>query len=116
MEATMKEYQGHNYLVIHVSNDPYYGRKDVYHILTDNDKWACGIMNIIVGYPGVENKAKHDLHYKENPSMLNALKPYWECKFVEDDLYEKHYDLSDLPFKVDTDSYYEFTYKEPYDD
>ena len=58
MEATKIEYNGHNYLVIHVSHDPYYGRESVYHVLTNNQKWAGGIINEICGFPNAMSKEK----------------------------------------------------------
>ena len=117
-ECTKVEYNGYNYLVIPRSHSSYYSRETTYHVLTNNQTWAGGILNNVVGYPDVESKGEHDIHYKQNPTIINAFKPYYDVKFVEDDLYEKYYDLSDLQntFPVDTDSYYVFTYREPYDD
>ena len=58
------------------------------------------------------------MNYKRNPSILTALKPYYTVDFKQDDMYEKHFDMKAAldGFDVDTDSYYVFTYKEPYDD
>ena len=118
MEARKIEYNGHNYLIVYVSHDPYYGRKDVYHVLTNNQKWCGSIIPELCGFPDVESKGEHDLNYKRNPSMLTALKPYYTVDFKQDDMYEKHFDMKAAldGFEVDTDSYYEFVYNEPYDD
>ena len=118
MEAKKIEYEGHNYLVVSVSHDPFYGRKDVYHVLTNNQKWCGSIIAELCGFPNVESKGLHDLNYKRNPSMLTALKPYYTVEFKEDNMYEKSFDMEAAlkGFNVDTDSYYEFVYKEPYDD
>ena len=112
------QYDGYNYLVIKVDYYPLYGRETTYHVLTNNQKYAGSILNKVVGYPNVDSKGEHAMRYKQNPTIENALRPFYDVKFVEDDLYEQHYDLSDLQdtFPVDTDSYYVFTYKEPYDD
>jgi len=114
MEAKKIEYNGYNYLVVHVSHDPYYGRKSVYHVLTNNQKWCGSIIPYLCGFPNAESKGEHDINYKRNPSILTALKPYYTVDFVEDKRYER-YDLGD-EFPIDTDSYYVFTYIEPYDD
>ena len=116
MDAKMIEYDGFNYLVKLVSHNSFYGRKDVYHVLTNNPKWCGSLIPEICGYPDVMSKGEKDIAYKRNPSMLISLKPYYTLDFVESDLY-KRYDLTSLlPFKVDQDCYYEFTYIEPYDD
>ena len=115
MEATKLEYNGHNYLVHHLYTDNYYGRKSVYHVLTNNQKWCGSIINELCGYPNVESKGEHDLNYKRNPSILTALKPYYTVDFVQDDMYKGVKEVLD-GFEVDDDSYYVFTYKEPYDD
>ena len=77
-------------------------------------------MNEIVGYPKVMSKAEHDLLYKKEPTMANAFKPYWTCKFIQDDdWYQKYQPIDPMELKrfpVDTDSYYVFEYIEPYDD
>ena len=109
-------YKGHNYLINHLYSDNQYGTRRVYHILTNNQRYACGIMNEVVGYPNVEAKTKHDLAYKQNPTMDNAFKPYYKCEFVQDDLYEKLCPIDTKDFHVDTDSYYIFEYIRPYDD
>lgn len=116
--ATMIQYNGYNYLVHHVSSDPYYGRKDIYHVLTNNPKWCGSLIPEICGYPNVMSKGEKDIAYKNNPSIIIALKPYYTVDFKEDRLYEEHYDLEEAlkNFPVDTDSYYELVYKEPYDD
>ena len=112
------QYNGHNYLVHHLYTDCYYGRTSVYHVLTNNPKWCGSIIAELCGFPNAESKGEHDINYKRNPSMLTAFKPYYTVDFVEDKMYEEHYDLEDLvkEFPVDLDSYYVFTYKEPYDD
>ena len=109
---------GYNYIVNHLYSDSHYGHESVYHIHTNNPKWACGIMNEIVGYPDVESKEEHDMRYKREPNILNALKPYWKCEFVnhEDVCF---YPTSDGEYghvDVDLDGFYIFTYVEPYDD
>ena len=116
--ATKIQYNGHNYLVHHLYTDCYYGRESVYHVLTNNQKWCGSIIPELCGFPNVESKGEHDINYKHNPSMLTALKPYYTVDFKEDKMYEEHYDLEELvkEFPVDLDSYYVFTYKEPYDD
>lgn len=118
MEATKIQYNGHNYLVHHLYSDCFYGRTSVYHILTNNQKWCGSIIAEICGYPNVQSKEEHDINYKRNPTMANAFKPYYTIDFKEDDFYEKAFDTEALKkeFEVDTDSYYVFTYKEPYDD
>ena len=118
MEATKIQYNGHNYLVHHLYTNPYYGRESVYHVLTNNQKWAGGIINEICGFPNAMSKGEHDILYKREPTITNALKPYYTVEFKQDDMYEKHFDMKAAldGFEVDTDSYYVFTYKEPYDD
>lgn len=118
MEAKKIEYNGHNYLVVYVSHNPYYGRKDIYHVLTNNQKWCGSLIPELCGFPNVESKGEHDINYKNNPSMLTALKPYYTVDFKQNDMYEKHFDMKAAldGFEVDVDSYYEFVYKEPYDD
>lgn len=118
MEATKIQYNGHNYLVNHLYNDNFYGRKSVYHVLTNNQKWCGSLIPELCGYPNVKSKGEHDLNYKRNPSMLTALEPYYTVEFTEDNFYELAYNTEKLKkeFEVDTDSYYVFTYVEPYDD
>jgi len=118
MEATKIQYNGHNYLVHHLYTNPYYGRESVYHVLTNNQKWAGGIINEICGFPNVMSKGEHDILYKREPTITNALKPYYTVDFKQDDMYEKQFDMKAAldGFEVDTDSYYELVYKEPYDD
>ena len=118
MEARKIEYNGHNYLINHLYTDTYYGRKSVYHVLTNNQKWCGSLIPELCGFPNVESKGEHDLNYKRNPSMLTALKPYYTVDFKQDDMYEKHFDMKSAldGFEVDIDSYYELVYKEPYDD
>lgn len=116
MKATMIQYEGFNYLVIPFTRDNHYGRKIVYHILTNNENWCANILSSIVGYPNVESKGLHDLHYLQKPSMSNALKPYYEVKFRDNGFYQRNYQLEKLNFEVDDTCYYEFTYVEPYDD
>jgi hypothetical protein len=118
MEARKIEYNGHNYLINHLYTDTYYGRKDVYHVLTNNQKWCGSLIPELCRFPDVESKGEHDLNSKRNPSMLTALKPYYTVDFKQDDMYEKHFDMKAAldGFEVDLDSYYVFTYKEPYDD
>lgn len=115
VEATKIEYNGFNYLVHNVVNENHYGRRIIYHVLTNNQKRCGSLLPEIVGYPNIDSKGEHDLNYKRNPSMLTALKPYYEVDFVEDDTYKK-YDFEAIGFPVDNDSYYRFTYVEPYDD
>lgn len=116
--ATKYQFEGHNYLVHHLYSDCFYGRKSVYHILTNNQKWCGSLLPELCGYPNAQSKGEHDMNYKRNPSVFNALKPYYTVEFIEDKMYEEHYDLEDLvkEFPIDTDSYYVFTYIEPYDD
>lgn len=116
MEATKIEFEGHNYLVHHLYSENNYGRKSVYHVLTNNQKWCGSIIPELCGYANVQSKGEHDIAYKHNPTMTNALKPYYTVDFVEDNLYQVGFNLRNLDFKVDTDSYYVFTYVEPYDD
>ena len=112
----MIQYNGYNYLINHVVSDPYYGRKEVYHVLTNNPKWCGSLIPEICGYHNVMSKGEKDIEYKRNPSITVALKPYYTVDFKESDYYEM-FDFSEfLPAQVDQDSYYEFTYKEPYDD
>jgi hypothetical protein len=113
MEATLIKADGHYYLVIPVSHNCFYGRESVYHILTSNEKWAAKKLPDIVGYPNVESKALHDLHYKQNPIMSNAFKPYYKVETCEDNTYQD-YDFSSLG--IDNSFHYIFTYIEPYDD
>ena len=115
---TKIEYEGHNYLVQHVSHDPFYGRKDVYHVLTNNQKWCSSLIPELCGYHNVMSKGEKDIKYKQNPSIEIALKPYYIVNFKEDSFYDDNYDTEALKheFPVDTDSYYELIYKEPYDD
>ena len=113
------QYQGHNYLVDHIYSENRYGIRRTYHVLTNNPNWACGFMNEVVGYPNIMSEAEHNILYKKEPTMANAFKPYWKCEFVEDDWYEKYQPIDPMilkRFPVDTDSYYVFTYIEPYDD
>lgn len=112
-------YKGHNYLVRHLYSENTYGRRRVYHVLTNNQKWDGGILNEVVGYPQVMSKAEKDLLYKQKPTMEVAFKPYWQCEFTQDDWYQKLEPIDPKTleeFPVDTDSYYIFTYVEPYDD
>ncbi len=117
MNVTKLQYGDFNYLVHHLYTDNQYGRKSVYHVLTNNPKWCGSILPEIVGYPNVVSKGERDIAYKRNPTITNALKPYYTVEFTED----KMYDNADIQtaldgFEVDTDSYYVFTYVEPYDD
>ena len=116
VEATKIQYNGFNYLVHNVVNENHYGRKRIYHILTNNQKWCGSLLPEIVGYPNVDSKGEHDLNYKRNPSMLTALKPYYTVDFVEDKHTYANYDFDAMGFPVDNDSYYRFIYVEPYDD
>ena len=84
--------------------------------MTDNPKWCANHLPKIVGYPNVENKGLHDLNYKRNPTMENALKPYYQVEVKEDGKYIGREDLNSPSFPVDLDFYYEFTYVRPYDD
>lgn len=118
MEGTKIQYNGHNYLVHHLYSDCFYGRKSVYHVLTNNQKWCGSIIPEICGYHNVMSKGERDIKYKRNPSIEIALQPYYTVEFKEDDFYEKNWDTEKLKkeFDVDTDSYYVFVYKRPYDD
>lgn len=111
--ATKIEYNSFNYLVHNVVNENHYGRRRTYHVLTNNPKWCGSLLPEICGYPNVQSKGEHDINYKRNPTMQNALNPYYTIDFVEDNMYV---DYNDPTFKVDVDSYYRFTYIEPYDD
>lgn len=102
----------YNYVVIPISTTHYGTHKSIYHVLTDNPKWCANDLPIIVGYPNVENKGLHDLNYKRNPTMENALKPYYQVEVKEDEKYIGRKDLT----LVDLSFYYEFTYVRPYDD
>lgn len=116
MEATMIEYERFYYLVQPISLDNFYGRKAVYHVLTNNPKWCGSLIPQMCGYNNVISEGEYKYAYEKNPSLETALKPYYRIDFIESDLY-KDYDLRDLlPFEVDQDSYYQFTYIEPYDD
>ena len=117
-EAKKIEYNGFNYLVHHLYSDNFYGRKSVYHVLTNNQKWCGSIIPELCGYPNCASKGEHNMVYKKNPTIQNALKPYYTVDFTDDKMYAEHYDLEDLveEFPVDLDSYYVFTYIEPYDD
>ena len=113
MEYTKLEYNGYNYLVHHLYTDCYYGRKSVYHVLTNNQKWCGSLIPGICGFPNAMSKGEHDILYKKEPTMTNAMKPYYTVDFKEDNMYV----MANLDgFDVDVDSYYVFTYKEPYDD
>ena len=118
MGATKVEYNGFNYLINHLYSDCHYGRKSVYHVLTNNQKWCGSLIPELCGYPNVMSKGEKDILYKREPTFVNAMKPYYTVDFVEDDMYEKHFDMKEAlaGFNVDTDSYYVFTYVEPYDD
>lgn len=118
MQATKVQFDGFNYLVHHLSTDNYYGRKSVYHVLTNNQRWCGALLPEICGYPDAESKGIHDVRYKNNPTIINALKPYYTVDSKQDDFYEKHFDMKAalVGFEVDTDFYYVFTYVEPYDD
>ena len=77
--------------------------KKAYHEL-------CLISNFCQLFP---KKGEHDILYKREPTMTNAMKPYYTVDFKEDNMYV----MANLDgFDVDVDSYYVFTYKEPYDD
>ena len=118
MVGTKVELNGYNYLVIHLGTDLFYGKKSVYHVLTNNQKWCGNIIPDLCGYPKAESKGVHDVRYKREPTITNALRPYYTVDFVEDNLYQLLLDCESLKkkFDVDTDSYYVFTYIEPYDD
>lgn len=118
MQATKISYNNHNYLIHHLYSDCHYGRKSVYHILTNNQKWCGSLIPEICGYPNVMSKGEKELLYKREPTIITAMKPYYTLEFKEDDFYEKAFDCDALKdeFPVDTDSYYVFTYIEPYDD
>lgn len=118
MEATVIEYNGHTYIVTLFSSNPYYGREQVYHILTNNGKWAAkdveDIMSAIC--PKSISRVEWEIKYNENPTFSNYLIPYHTIKLVEDNSYKKNYDNNAFPVGIDLTSYYEYTYKENYDD
>ena len=115
MEATKLQYNGFNYLIHHLYTDCTYGKKSVYHVLTNNQKWCGTLLPEICGYPNVESKGHHDVRYKNNPTITNALKPYYTVDTSEDNTYS-NLNTELMNFDVDTDFYYIFTYIEPYDD
>ena len=117
-KAMKIEYEGYNYLVHHLYTDNNYGKKAVYHVLTNNPKWCASLIPELCGYPNIESKAEHDFNYKKCPTIENSLKPYYIVKFLEDRTYYDRYDIQAAldGFEVDTDSYYVFQYIEPYDD
>lgn len=110
-------FDGHyNYVVIPVSKKWHSTQKSVYHVLTDNPKWCADHLPMIVGYSKIESKGLHDLNYKRNPTMENALKPYYSVEVKEDKRYIGQKDLNSDSFPIDPSFYYEFTYVRPYDD
>lgn len=115
MNATKIEYNGFNYLINPLYSEHNYGRKSVYHVLTNNPRWCGALLPEICGYPNAVSKGEHDITYKRNPTMQNALKPYYTVDSAQDSMYE-FLDTEKMGFKVDTDFYYIFTYIEPYDD
>jgi len=115
MKATKLQYNGFNYLVHPIYTDNTYGKKSVYNILTNNPKWCGSILSEICGYSNIESKDMHDIRYKQNPTMANALKPYYIIDTCEDNMYS-NIDTKAMGFNIDTDFYYIFTYIEPYDD
>ena len=109
---------GNNYLIVHLYDDCFYGRKSVYNVLTNNQKWCGSLIPELCGYNNVDSEGIHNMNYKRNPTIINALKPYYKVDFIEDNFYQTVYDLTNLikDFPVDTDSYYKLEYIEPYDD
>lgn len=118
MQATIIEYNGHTYIVIPFTSNPYYGREEVYHILTDNEKWAAkdirDIMSAIC--PKSISRGEWEVRYNENPTFSNYLIPYHTIKLVDDNFYQRNYDRETFPKGIDLTCYYEYTHKENYDD
>lgn len=110
--AKVITYKGYNYIVIHLYTDSSYGRKLVYHVLTNNPKWCGSLIPDICGYPNVMSYGEYKINYQRNPTLTNHLKPYYKVDLIEDNLYQNQY--NDLA--LDTSCYYQFEYIEPYDD
>lgn len=113
MEKTIKK-DGYTYLVIHLYSENNYGYHNYFHVLTNNPKYSARLMPELCGYSGVESKALHDLNYQRNPSIENSLKPYYECEYIDNNLYETLGKYQDKG--VDLDGYYSMVYTKPCDD
>lgn len=76
---------------------PYYTRRTVFLIFTNNPKWCAKILPSIIGDDTI-SKGVHDYKYKQSPTIANALTPYHTVTYNE---------LLDC---------YEYTIVHPYDD
>ena len=79
---------GNNYLIVHLYDDCFYGRKSVYNVLTNNQKWCGSLIPELCGYNNVDSEGIHNMNYKRNPTIINALKPYYKVDFIEDNFYQ----------------------------
>ena len=114
MEPKKIQFEGHNYLIVHLYSEHQYGYRAHYLVFTNNQKYAASIAQELCGYGNVDSESLHNMKYKRNPTMENALRPYCNTKFVEDNIFDGYCD--DPNFPVDKGSYYQVDYREPYDD
>ena len=113
MKTKKIQFEGYNYLVIHLYNENQYGHRAYYNVLTNNPKYCASLLPELCGYKSdLDNEGLHDLRYKREPTPYNAFRPYYKAKFVEDNMYETICPV-EKDFQVDRDSYYSFEYVEP---
>lgn len=70
MEVTVIEYDGHTYVVALFSSNPYYGRKQVYHILTDNEECTTKDVEEIMSVICPESISREEWEIKYNEIIL----------------------------------------------
>lgn len=114
MEARIiEDGNGYRYIPVfmkHLSSNTY-TRKTVYHIFTDNPRWAANILPLIVGDNSI-TKGEYSHRYKLSPTIENALIPHHTVEFI-DHPHEK-YNFSSIG--IDSSGYYQYTIIFPYDD
>lgn len=102
MEKTVF-YNGYVYKIELIYSKNYYGCESVYHIKTDNPKWAASILPKVMEDDSISIGEYKTLN-KRNPCFENYLKKHHKVQFIED--------LEDKIFE----GYYEYRIITPYDD
>ena len=88
-----------------------YTQTKVYHIFTDNPRWAANILPLIVGDNTI-TKGEYSQRYKAFPTIENALISHHKVEFIDHP--HDRYDFSSIG--IDSSGYYEYTIIFPYDD
>ena len=98
-----KFYNGYIYNINKVYHNPYYTKKTVYHIHTNNPTWAGSVLPKVLEDDSMPIGEYRLLNQRE-PSFENSLRKHHQLSFIED------------PQDKVFGGYYEYTIIEPWDD